>query len=266
MTVVQGDIQSLATDLVVASFDVLANAMYKGESSDTLFAFKSFLINKAPVLLSTLSVSMFPPLTPDFCITQALMQVDFNAFPSFSQTFGMTGGNTALSDIRQEFLFACTAHGLIQEESIERLLGEQPMSTPPKAGSRYSKENLIMQCSVNSGKVEQLLNGLEILDGNAGAIVGAVTEVKHNPTMLQTGFVHIFTQVVRNLCVSRETSSLKTICNALSRRPQLLDVVLQFTSPVSVLQPLCNLLDTWRYDEDQGTRHPCISTDDVDEQ
>jgi mediator of RNA polymerase II transcription subunit 5 len=46
--------------------------------------------------------------------------------------------------------------------------------------------------------------------------------------------------------------SLKSICNALSRKPQSLDVVLQFTSPISVLQPLCQLLDAWRYEEDQG--------------
>jgi len=151
--------------------------MYKGEPNDTLFAFKSFLINKVPVLLTTLSVNMFPPLTPEFCITQALLHVDSNAFPSFSQTFGMSG-NTALSDVRQEFLFACTAHGLIQEQSIERLLGEQPMATPPKGGSRYVKENLIMQCSANPGKVEQLLNELENLDCNAGATVGAVVEVR----------------------------------------------------------------------------------------
>jgi mediator of RNA polymerase II transcription subunit 5 len=46
--------------------------------------------------------------------------------------------------------------------------------------------------------------------------------------------------------------SLKSICNALSGKPQLLDVTMQFTSPASVLQPLCTLLDAWRYEDDQG--------------
>lgn len=46
--------------------------------------------------------------------------------------------------------------------------------------------------------------------------------------------------------------SLKSICNALSGKPQFLDVMMQFTSPVSVLQPLCNLLDAWRFEDDQG--------------
>lgn len=50
--------------------------------------------------------------------------------------------------------------------------------------------------------------------------------------------------------------ALKSICNALSSKPQSLDVVLQFTSPISILQPLCQLLDAWRYDDDQGEYQP----------
>jgi mediator of RNA polymerase II transcription subunit 5 len=50
--------------------------------------------------------------------------------------------------------------------------------------------------------------------------------------------------------------TLKMICNSLSRKPQCLDIVLQFTSPASILQPLCNLLDGWHYEEDQGEYQP----------
>lgn len=46
--------------------------------------------------------------------------------------------------------------------------------------------------------------------------------------------------------------SLKTICNTLSRKPRSLDVMLQYTSPASILQPLCQLLDSWKNDEDQS--------------
>lgn len=46
--------------------------------------------------------------------------------------------------------------------------------------------------------------------------------------------------------------TLKTLCNALSRRPQVLDVMLLFRSPKQILQPLCSLLDTWKWDDDQG--------------
>jgi len=50
--------------------------------------------------------------------------------------------------------------------------------------------------------------------------------------------------------------SLKSMCNALSSKPQILDVVLQFTSSVSILQPLCQLLDAWRYEDDQVEYQP----------
>lgn len=50
--------------------------------------------------------------------------------------------------------------------------------------------------------------------------------------------------------------SLKPICNALSSKPQVLDVMLQFISPASVLEPLCQLLDAWRYEDDQGEYQP----------
>lgn len=48
------------------------------------------------------------------------------------------------------------------------------------------------------------------------------------------------------------TMYLKTLCNALSKKTQALDVMLQFTSPASILRPLCIFLDAWRYESDQG--------------
>lgn len=50
--------------------------------------------------------------------------------------------------------------------------------------------------------------------------------------------------------------TLKSICNALSRRPQALDVILLFRSTRQVLQPLCLLLDSWHWDEDQSENQP----------
>lgn len=46
--------------------------------------------------------------------------------------------------------------------------------------------------------------------------------------------------------------TLKGVCNTLSRRPQALDVVMLFTQSVTLLQPLCHILDNWQEHEDQG--------------
>lgn len=62
--------------------------------------------------------------------------------------------------------------------------------------------------------------------------------------------------MIRTLCNQKETMTLKNVCNSLSRRPQALDVIMLFRSPRQVLQPLCTLLDSWRWDEDQGENQP----------
>lgn len=46
--------------------------------------------------------------------------------------------------------------------------------------------------------------------------------------------------------------TLKGVCNALSRKPLALDVVMLFTQPTALLQPLCHILDGWQDHEDQG--------------
>ena len=174
----QLDAQNMATDLITAAFDVLANAMYRSEPTQTMFPLKSFLINKVPLLLVQISGSIFP-MTPEMCITQALSHVDPHAFPSFSQGFDdIMGSNNSLSDVKQDFLNACALHGLIPVGAVERLLGEAPMQGPPS--KRYERKELLSQCKSNFDKVSTYIDELESLDGNAGAIVPAVTDVRHD--------------------------------------------------------------------------------------
>lgn len=165
----------MATHLITASFDILANAMYRSEPTSTMFCLKSFLVNKVPILLTQISASIFP-VTIEMCITTALGHVDPHAFPAFSQGFeDMMGNNNSLSDVRQDFLNSCALHGLIPATTVERLLGETPMQGPPE--TKFDKKQLLDQCKNNFDKVGTYIDELENLDGNAGAIVGAVTEV-----------------------------------------------------------------------------------------
>jgi len=167
----------LIEELITSAFDVLSNAMYRNESSRTMFLFRSFLVNKLPAFLASMSSASMEPLPMELYISHALSRVDPNAFPSFSEMFAMQG-SSVLSDVRQEFLFSCAAHRLIPESSIERLLGENPMQTLPTGGP-YVKDELVSQITANPERAEQLINGLEAMEGNAGAIVGAITEVCH---------------------------------------------------------------------------------------
>lgn len=170
----------MTIDLIVASFDILANAMYRNEATQTMAALKSFLVNKIPILLTQVAAPLYAT-NPELCITQAFGRIDPNAFPAFSQGFDdMLGSNSSLADVRQDFLNACALHGLIPASAVQRLLGEAPMQGPPS--TRYTKQELLKQFKDNSDKVTTYIEELENLDGNAGAIVAALTEVRESIT------------------------------------------------------------------------------------
>ncbi|KAL8815595.1 MAG: hypothetical protein Q9223_005278 [Gallowayella weberi] len=171
-----GDIATLVIDLILASFDILANAMYRAEAPQTITTLRSYLVNKLPIFLGNYAAIMFPPLSMETCISQALLRVDPAAFPSFSQMFDFSSKNSMVSEARQEFLFACALHQLIPEGSIEGLLGDVPMQSLPASG-RYMKNELVTQCTSNPMRIEDLIGELDNMEGNAGEISGALIEV-----------------------------------------------------------------------------------------
>lgn len=232
------DISGLVGDLILASFDVLANAMYRNELPRTINILRSFLVNKLPVFIQNNYAAMiFEPLTVEHCIRQALVRVDPAAFPSVSQMFDPLGRNSLLSEARQEFLFACALHELIPERSIEEILEDVPMQSLP-AGGRYMKDGLVQQCTLNPAKIDGYISELENMEGNAGEIAAAITEILHT------------------LCANNDTMTLKTVCNSLCRRLATLDVIMMFTRPNVLLQPLSDTLDNWQDHEDQGEYQP----------
>ncbi|KAI0198485.1 mediator complex subunit Med5 [Astrocystis sublimbata] len=234
----QGDIQTTTIDLILASFDVLANAVFRNEGQKTGHLLRSYLINKLPLLLATLANSMFAPLTPQYCITRALAQVDTNAFPTLSAMFDDTNHNNTLTDgVRQDFCFACCLHGLIPESSIEGLLGEITYQSLPQDG-RQVKETLVERCIAEPERIQELVHQVDNMDGNVGAVCQALIEM------------------IGRLCTDKETMSLKLLCSQLAKKPLSLDVMLLFGKPATILLPLCELLDNWRYDEDQGEYQP----------
>jgi len=170
----------MTVDLILAAFDVLANIIFRkepGEKEQSKFVLRTFLINKVPLLIANLSVSFFPPLTTEFCIGEALENVDTNAFPTFASLSADSSYDNMFSDsVRQDFCFACCLHGLLEESSIQNLLGDVPMQSLP-TGGRYTKENLIQQCLSDSEKPEALIDELENMDGNVGAVSQAITTV-----------------------------------------------------------------------------------------
>ncbi|KAL8669750.1 MAG: hypothetical protein Q9168_005678, partial [Polycauliona sp. 1 TL-2023] len=171
----KGNLSVLVTDLILAAFDILANAMYRTEPQRTITILRSFLVNKLPVFLGNYAAISFTPLSIETCIGQALLRIDPHAFPSLSQMFDFSSKSSIVSEARQEFLFSCALHQLIPEGSIEVLLGEIPMQSLPASG-KYIKADLVSECTINPLKIEGMIRELENMEGNAGEIAGAVFE------------------------------------------------------------------------------------------
>ncbi|KAK8210323.1 hypothetical protein M8818_003491 [Zalaria obscura] len=165
-----GDTQSMVQDLIVASFDILANALHRHESAHTITSLRSFIANKLPLLL----LSIAGPLTAEYWIQLAFGRIDVHPFPPLSQAG--TGINETLAASRQDFLQACLLHGLVTENAITGVLGQLAQANPPRGG-RYVKEALVQQCTANVQRAEELVRELENMQGNAGAVSGAIVDV-----------------------------------------------------------------------------------------
>ncbi|KFA47074.1 hypothetical protein S40293_04631 [Stachybotrys chartarum IBT 40293] len=233
-----GDAQASAIDLILASFDALANAVFRTERLKDAHLFRSYLINKVPLLLCQLCPPGFANTSAELCITMALNQVDTGTFPTASLMFDESRQNNPYTEsVREEFCAACALHGLIQREHVERILGEISMSYEPSL-EKYSKDKLVQDCLSDPSKMQALVRELDKMDGNVGAVCQALVEL------------------MRHLCHNRETMSLKLLCGQLVQKPLSLDVLLLFERLPTVLEPLCQLLDNWHYDEDQGEYQP----------
>ncbi|KAK4250229.1 mediator complex, subunit Med5 [Corynascus novoguineensis] len=236
----QGDVQSTAVQLILASFDLLANAVFRNEGPKTGHLLKSFVVNKVPLILVSLAATpAMYPFDPELSIKEALGQVDTNVFPTLSGMFEMSNTNSSFHDsVRQDFCFSCQLHGLLSQAAIENLLGDITYQSLPDEG-RYSKDNLVQACLQDVDRTQKLIGELDNMNGNVGAAAQAIIEV------------------IGSLCRNKETMTLKQLCSQLAAKPLSLDVLLLFDKPEKILHPLCELLDNWAgYEEDQGEYQP----------
>ncbi|KAG6201677.1 hypothetical protein E4U34_006171 [Claviceps purpurea] len=233
----QGQTQSGVIDLILASFDVLANAVFRSEASKDAHLLKTFLISKLPLIVCQLCTG-FDINSTEFCITEALNRVDTTIFPTTSLMFDETRSNNPYTDsVREEFCTACALHGLVQRDHVERILGETSMSYESSL-EKHSKDRLVQDCFADAEKMQGLIRDVEKIDGNVGAVA------------------HALVDIMRQLCHNKDTVSLHLLCSQLAQKPHTLDILLLFEKVSAILQPLCQLLDNWHYEEDQGEYQP----------
>lgn len=182
----QGETQSGAVDLILASFDILANAVFRKEAARDAHLLRSFLINKVPLLLYQLFPPQLSTASSELCITGALNQVDTSVFPTASLMFDESRSNNPYTEsVREEFCMACALHGLVPREHVERILGETSMSYEPSV-EKYSKDKLVQGCLSDPDKIQGLVRELDKMDGNVGAVCQALVEVSRRSTCPST--------------------------------------------------------------------------------
>ena len=229
----QDNAQTAAVDLIVAAFDVLTNAALCKESRPVIKSIRSFICNKMLILLRTL-VGFNGPGAVDGCVQMAMMAVSVDPLTPLST--GATDVRDMLKKVRLEFLTACTLQGLISESTVGSVLQEQSITLLKE--SKYTREGLLAQCAHNSSRLESIIHELDAMHGNAGAISTCVVDT------------------VNSLCASKDTMSLKAVCNALLRKVTNLDIIMQYAQPTNLLLPLCNVLNDWVHDQDQSEFQP----------
>lgn len=209
----QGDTQSCAVDLILASFDILANAVFRHDGEKDAHLLRSYLINKVPLLLGQLCPRGFSNISAEFCITEALNQVDTTMFPTASLMFDESREtNQYTESVREEFCAACALHGLVEREHVDRILGEVSMSYEPSL-EKYSTDKLVQNCLSDPDRIQGLIRELDKMDGNVGAVARALVEVSSR----LFAFSHIGGRSVSNIGDSCCVSSVAAETHRLSR-------------------------------------------------
>jgi mediator of RNA polymerase II transcription subunit 5 len=214
--------QQAASGLLLAAFDVLTNLILRKETSATIRVVRSFICNKLPIVLHSL-LGFLEPHVIDDCIRNAFDEISME--PLTPLTAGSSEARDLLKKTRHNFLYACALHSLISDAAIASIMPESPASAPKV--TRYTKEGLVAQCVKNTSRLEALIQELDLMQGNAGAIAACVKET------------------LSTLCVIKDTMSLKAVCNALLKKVSNLDVLMANSQPSVLLRPICNILNEW---------------------
>jgi mediator of RNA polymerase II transcription subunit 5 len=172
----------MVPDFITAVIDVISNAIIRHEPSSTLFLLRSFLCNKVPLIINRISPS---PMDSSIAISKAFQRTDAttltNLAPSIFDPYSYnTNRNPDIYDItvdlRPDFLFACALHNVIGEQDINGLLGELPLGAMSAAGTYYVPD-LMLQCVNDPDRIDRLLEEIEAVEGNSGAVVQTIFEV-----------------------------------------------------------------------------------------
>lgn len=163
------DAQAMLVDLIRASFDVLADALRRQESEHAIFCFRSFVANKLPLIILSSTAGLYLDVTPDFAVSIGIGRILQFPPPDSGHITDVLG------ESEKDFVQACHLHQVISDNVVNGALREYAPANTPRT-TRHVKDILVTQCISNVHRVEELIQELDGMRGNAGAISMALSE------------------------------------------------------------------------------------------
>ncbi|KAF2863946.1 Med5-domain-containing protein [Piedraia hortae CBS 480.64] len=139
-------------ELLTRSFDLLNGALLHKDPPHRVFAVRSFICNKLPLLLQAIERHLM--LQSSFQVTIMQLSILDSEAPS-----------EMLKQTRLDFQQACALHGLIDDSVL------------PNKSHRLVKGMLVAQVTEDIGKLESVVKELSSMQGNAGAAAQCIVQL-----------------------------------------------------------------------------------------
>ena len=164
---------------MVAAFDLLTLAAERGDSADSIFLVRFFLINKIPLLVNHMSFDPYHSGSSAFIILEAIHRIDSRlTFQDGSDTtVPQQSGITNNDEVVRDFAEACLLHGLIDRDQARQIMKNGNDSIVPQRAleTKQQSAELLRQ---NPGAYDQVIAGMTVMDGNAVSRAEAIAQVR----------------------------------------------------------------------------------------
>lgn len=232
-----GNFSNMVNELIIASFDAYTNVVQRQQHSHIIFCHESFIINKIPHLISRLSTNiLYEPLMSDQIVQRPISRLDSQVYSINSSE---SNGEKIIKDfqkVRHGFIIASVGQGLLSQAGAMALCGVNNVIVGRDV--IFTQASLTGELIASANSADKILDELSSMYGDvwvvANAIVDALTE----------------------LCKSKDTTALRDLTMVMCKKLPLVDIIVQHRHLLEILEPLCNIINEWKYDDDQVEYQP----------
>lgn len=164
-------------NLVIASFDLVMLAANRGDSADQIFLIRSFLVNRVPQLIIRISSSLYGYASTSYSVLEAIHRINPNIQlqDGFEAGFSLHGPHTLQAEVMPDFLSSCLLYNVIDREQANRVIDGNAYQKALRV--KLDKRTLLQDAQNKPEVLDELIRGLDSMDGDVGARAEAIAEV-----------------------------------------------------------------------------------------